>query len=408
MHPDLDLTILRIMQKKEYFNSYMNLVDQSMLSKEAKTILNGYNKYYSSNKIDRIDLAKFSPYFLFTLHPNWSTADHEYYKLIFSKLCTLTLDDISTVLERLKSEQLRIKIEQLAQKNDFQAIVELIQSRPVELTTEAAEFTLDNILVDSERTSGVRFRLSRLNQILNPLLPGDFGCVFGYTNTGKSFFLISESSFIATNLEADKKVLYFTNEGSPQRIKNAIFIAAIGKPLAELSVNKEAAFKEYVQVMHGDKDRIMVFDAYGKDMSWIENECAKHNPGLIVIDQMDNIISDKAKENITSYGSLYERARQLSTKYCPVLGATQASANALVRDKDGNTHQRRYLDQSDMYNSKVMKQGAMEFCIGIGQDTEFPHLRYISVPRSKLPGTWHDGDRTFECGFSRQIYRLED
>lgn len=411
LDPELDLDILRLFQSHEYYMRYNYNIDRNNLARETTTILQGYDSYYKQHS-DNIVFSTFVPYFFNTLHANWMNDDIVYYKHIFSRLTNIKVPDLKPTLVKLQQEELWSQIE-TAKNNAFDVIKmrDLLSSYIDKEQDDEHDYVCNDdsfLFANSERSEGIRFRLKKLNEILNPLIKGDFGAIFAYTNTGKTLFMISELAHMAQQIKGDGKVLYFNNEGSEDRLLRAIWCSVLQAPFDMIKKHKERAVKAFTKKMHGDKERILLFDTYGKDTSYIEHQCTKYNPKLIIIDQLDNLLSARAKESCKAYGSLYEWARNLSKKYCPVLGATQASGAVTWTDKDGNQVYKKYLEQSDMYDSRVAKQGAMEFCIGLSIDPLFPNKRYISVPRSKLPGKWHEGIRNFDCNMNRNTYTLEN
>jgi len=59
---------------------------------------------------------------------------------------------------------------------------------------------LDELVNSAITSPGLRWRLNTLNQMLGSLRKGDFGVVFAMPETGKTTFLASEVTFMATQL----------------------------------------------------------------------------------------------------------------------------------------------------------------------------------------------------------------
>jgi replicative DNA helicase len=88
---------------------------------------------------------------------------------------------------------------------------------------KATEFVTDDIheiLNDTVRKPGLRWRLGVLNRSLGSLRKGDFGFVFARPETGKTTFLASEVSFMASQVSSNSgPILWFNNEEQGKKVK---------------------------------------------------------------------------------------------------------------------------------------------------------------------------------------------
>ena len=87
------------------------------------------------------------------------------------------------------------------------------------------------------RTPGLKWRLECLNRSLGPLRAGDFGFVFARPETGKTTFLASEVTWMAS--QAEKPVIWFNNEEQGEKVRIRTYQAALG-----LTTDQLWAFKE--------------------------------------------------------------------------------------------------------------------------------------------------------------------
>jgi replicative DNA helicase len=413
----IDYDIIKMLMTRSNYQHYSSLIDESVLFDETKKIIKAITTYYKEvdSSCEEINLIKFVPWFTNVLNKTWTSDEIQYYKNVFSTINDLPTDDIASTLQRFRSEKLKKDLNIAVAKDDITAIKALLEDYEKHRTVSEEKGYISNdhdtAFKLATRENGLKFRLKGLNMRLKPLVKGDAGIVFAYTNTGKSAFIVSESSFMAQQLAGDQKVLYFNNEGSEDRIVRGFRCATLKKTVDILVAHPERATEEYIKKMHGDLDRVLIFDVLGKNTSYVEQQCEKYNPGLIIIDQLDNLIPSKQRETARPYQHVYEWARGLSKKYCPLISASQASGNAVYYDKDNHSKKyKRYLDETDLHWSRVDKQGACEFMIGIGADVDQPNLRFISIPRVKEQGTklYRSGSTTFDCNFNGELMLYED
>jgi replicative DNA helicase len=116
----------------------------------------------------------------------------------------------------------------------------------------------------------------------------------------------------------------------------------------------------------------------------VDAYCKKHNPEILVIDQLDKV---SAKGNFArtdeKLRAIYMGAREIAKRNnCCVIAVSQASADA---------HGQTMLSFDMMENSKTGKAAEADLIIGIGQqnivDSEAT-LRTLCVSKNKITG-WH-------------------
>jgi hypothetical protein len=411
----IDCDVIKILLEKENYINYSPLIDHNVLFDETKKILRAVEKYYEETNKNKIDLSVFVPWFTNKYYKNLSPDETQYYKNIFENIASIEYPDIKSTIDKLKQEKLWKELD-FIRKNGFDIfqMKDLISKYESQLEKDNDEYfpnDFDKAFALSQRPDGLKWRLNGLNERLKPLVRGDAGIIYAYTNIGKTTFIISETSFMAQQLTGDKKVLYFNNEGAEERVVRALWCATLKKKSETLLTNPNKAIELYTQAMHGDVDRVMVFDVRGKGLDYVEKVCSHYDPGLIIIDQLDYLIPEKKRDTARPYQGVYERARDISNKNCPVLVASQASGNVVWFDQ--KTHQKqfkKYLDEIDLHWSRVDKQGACEFMIGIGKDVNYPNIRCISIPRVKEQGTkfYRQGNTHFDCNIDEERMLFED
>jgi hypothetical protein len=406
---DLDLYLLKLMLTYVNYEAYSQFIEWDSLSEEARCILSGLTKWYEEMEITDCDLKKFVPWFFANLHANWMPDEQEYYKHIFSKIIDIKNEEIYDVLKQLRLKKLWQDLKKIRDRSfDTIQMAETIASfnERDEIKDEDI-FTTDIREAEEILNSGgeINWRLKGMNEIVGPIGKGVFVLAAAYQNKGKSAFAISEAAYMARQLADEKRVLYFNNEEHNSRLLYRIYAAVIGKPINVILDHKDLAVKRYTELVGGDRDKILLFNVYGKSFNYIESKCKQYNAGLIIIDQLDNILSGKKLESARPYKDLYERARNLSNKYAPVLGLSQAAGNTVWKDK--NTQEEIYqewLGESQLHWSKVDKQGATDVLLTIGVDNKIKNQRNIWVHRCKMNGR----SGKFVCLMNANTMRIED
>lgn len=126
-------------------------------------------------------------------------------------------------------------------------------------------------------------------------------------------------------------------------------------------------------------NKIVFIDRPTLHKNEIERVCARYNPGLIVIDNIDKVAGFEADRRDLVLGAIYKWARTLAKTYAPILSVGQA---------DTTGHNTKWLNENQMADSKTGKPAEIDFIIGIGRvESETGEtVRYISIPKNKLRG----------------------
>jgi hypothetical protein len=236
--------------------------------------------------------------------------------------------------------------------------------------------TTDLELLHERRTSspGLRWRLESLNKALGPLRQGNFGFVFARPETGKTTFLCSEVTHMASQTE--QPILWFNNEQECEEVTERAIQATLGIDQTTLYARKAANNTKYRDLTG---DRIKVIEAGDLTARDIEAICKDANPSLIIFDQVDKIRGFQEDRNDLELKAIYIWARNLAKKYAPVIAICQAG---------GSGENKRWLTMNDVDNSKTGKQGEADWILGIGKvhDDGLEQVRYFHLSKNKLPG----------------------
>lgn len=279
------------------------------------------------------------------------------------------------------------------------------QLRHPESVTEIGYVTddLEEILDESVKVPGLRWRLGSLNRSLGSLRKGDFGFVFARPETGKTTFLASEVTHMASQLsDQSGPILWFNNEEAGKKVKLRCFQAALGARIEHLLRAPDRARQVY---MERTKGKLKIYDSASIHRSQVEQICVKEKPSLIVFDQIDKIKGFTDDREDLIMGAIYQWARELAKTYCPVIGICQA---------DGTAEGERWLHMAHVSNAKTAKQAEADFILGIGRthDPGTEYLRHINISKNKLIG---DADTEqglrhgrFDCLIHPDVARYTD
>jgi replicative DNA helicase len=245
--------------------------------------------------------------------------------------------------------------------------VEIEQTAPVQMSLK----DLYDTQVD---TPGLRWRLKFLNQSLGSLRKGDFGFLFARPETGKTTFLASEISHMATQTDGD--ILWFCNEEQGNKVGIRTFQAALSVDTRTLWDDIDRHQSLYDSKI-GDRIKIFQFEDSSR-ASRIEQILKEHNPALIIFDQLDKVKGFKAERKDLELAAGYQWARELSKQYAPVIGVSQAS---------GEAEGKLWLTMDMIDGSKTGKAAEADWILGIGKDSDnTSRSRYFNICKNKLLG----------------------
>ena len=237
---------------------------------------------------------------------------------------------------------------------------------------------LQELVTESIQKPGLRWRLKTLNEMLGSLRKGDFGVVFARPETGKTTFLASEVTFMATQLvdPSSGPILWINNEEQGSKVMLRCYQAALGLDLVSLYSDISKHKDEYSLLTH---NKIKLFDSGVVHKKTVEELCAKLKPSLIVADQLDKVTGFTNDREDLRLGGIYQWARELAKQYCPVIGICQA---------DGSGEGVRWLTMGNVANAKTAKQAEADWILGIGKvnDVGYDQLRFLHLSKNKLVG----------------------
>ena len=372
---------------KEIFTKYYKYINLNYIKINYNNlyklfiVINSHYTKYDSTFIDKKELDV-------SYNANYLLADSERKELndLLNRIFQEKIQNKEVVIELLEQHRKRClagdvaklaldvedgttNIQELMDKfNEFEhQEIEADKSDPVEMN-------LSKLHSSQVATPGLRWRLNFLNKSLGSLRKGVFGFIFARPETGKTTLLASEISRMVEQTEGD--ILWFNNEEQSNKVAIRCYQAVLGVTTDLLFSDIELYDKEFKEIT---QDRIKIFDFEESSRPRkIENILKKHNPALIIFDQMDKIKGFKADRNDLELKAIYQWARELAKKYAPVIAVSQAG---------GDAEGKLWLTMDMVDGSKTAKQGEADWILGIGKESDnTSRIRYLNISKNKLLG----------------------
>ena len=391
-----ELSIIKAMLSHDTWLTYSDKLSVKDLPKEIQPIYSALDSFHRQHEQDLTvaDLAN--------LLLAQSYNDPDYYKAVLGNLETLSVSDTTTevLLKSFYDRKLLKEISLAAYevtegKGSREALDKLLSQlseQPQEVSVDVDFVTddLDSLLNETFRQSGLRWRLTTLNRMLGSLRAGDFGFIFARPETGKTTFLASETTYMASQLpEEAGPIIWFNNEEQHNKVKIRCFQAALGATLAQINSNPQAARNAFLQATKGKHQIVQTAGPITKEL--VEKVIQKYKPSLVIYDQIDKIHGFKADREDLIMGAIYLWARELAKVYQhAAIGVCQA---------DGSGEGQKWLTMANVANAKTAKQAEADWILGIGKtnDPGYEFVRFLHLSKNKLAGD-EDSDPTLRHG----------
>ncbi len=408
---NLYFNLLRAFLNHELYEKYGKYLDYKSIKenfpevfKIFQALRNNHDQSQTDLSVDSLELV------FFTLYPQ---ARIEEYTPLFEQIrtCDASEENIQTYLNEIRQRELATSIARHAlavsdgaERQDLMDAIEAFNGglqQTEELQDE--DFINDDLDILKEHqsnTSGLRWRLHSLNKALGSLRVGDFGFVFARPETGKTTFLASEISHMAS--QTDRPILWFNNEEQGEKVQLRCYQATLGVTLLDLYSQTESNKQKYT-ILTGNRIKIIADPTISRKR--VEDLCKKYAPSLIIFDQIDKINGFDSDRNDLELAAIYTWAREIAKTYAPVIGICQSGSSGECK---------RWLTMNDVDNSKTGKQGEADWILGIGKvaDEGLEAVRYLHLSKNKLLGD-SDSDQEMRHGkwevkIKPEIARYED
>ena len=393
---NIDISIIKLILKRDNYNIYNNIIYKIKTEKEIYNILLCISKYYEEYKEHNyISSDELQTYF-YSLYP--SQINNKTYSDIFDRLRSLEVSDslaADIVLKYLEketaSEIMNLLLPVLSgdgQYNILQIpeIISRFKEKAQIVDEEVSPFIEDDLasLMDLiDKSGGLKWGLSHLNENIGPLPGCTLGHVFARVECGKTTFISSQVQNIISQLVDDQKIIWFCNEEHGRFVKLRTYQSLLNLPSSEIHqmvlAGKKGELEEEYNAAGGAKIKIL-YDA-NLTIETMRAELEKIDaPRLIIVDIADHVTfrGDSELNGPNRLGELYRRYRSMASQFsCDILSVGQASAEC-----DG----KKVLHMDHMHNSKTDKPGALDYAIGIGKtyDPNDSELRWLTICKNKI------------------------
>ncbi len=408
-----ELSILKAMLSRDTWLKYKEKLSVKDLPRTIAPLYSILDNFHQNHEQD-LTVGDFANLVLAS-----QQKDPEYFKAVVQQLDDLSVSDTTTevLIQSFYKQRLLKEISLTAyditegkgNEEVFQKLITLYsEDKTEDPVTEEFEFVtddLDQLLNETFRQPGLRWRLRTLNKMLGSLRSGDFGFIFARPETGKTTFLASETTYMAQQLaEGAGPIIWFNNEEQHNKVRIRCFQATLGATLAQINSNPEAARNAFLQATKGKHQLLNTKGAITKDL--VEKVIRKYKPSLVIYDQIDKIHGFKADREDLIMGAIYQWARELAKEFQhAAIGVCQA---------DGTGEGQKWLTMANVANAKTAKQAEADWILGIGKvnDTGYEMVRYLHASKNKLAGD-EDSDPSLrhgkrECIINPSIARYED
>lgn len=374
-----DSLLLKACETRDNYYLVRKHIKKDLVSKETLNLLNAIGDFYEQhNEINTIRFDDFYVWFTSAHTPDIKLKELELYKLLLTKVVESESVYVHDVIAAYKKKDVIASLQDAIVRNKSLTDIKQILDH-ADVTTQDNVYVSCNLNDQQsviDRTNGLKWGISWLNEDLAPLIMGDFGVIAGDVEAGKTSFVISQVVHMAAQLPADKQVCWFVNEGYGRVTLEKIYQSTFSIREDELKSDYAHWMAEYTKKM-GRLDKIQVIDAYGFTYRDIESVLRKHNVGLIVVDMLDHVqgfhhLSNQASDKPLE--ALYQWGREAACKYAPFIATSQIAEG----------YDAKYPPLDALKGSRKAKQGAASFVMMLGMDSRDGVTRYLGCVKNKL------------------------
>jgi hypothetical protein len=380
----IEYSLIRVFLRKREFDSYYQYLS-SVQNRELQKIFYALVELHKGGKeeylVEDLELCFYGEY------PALKPAEKDLYSILFKRIRETEADEalVEKYLVSHKESQLAHKTASLALevyegRKPFSELVgftkDLEVGNPLTEEIELVTTSLTGLLEEEVMMPGFKWRLKCLNKSLGQLRKGALGHIFARVETGKTAMWVSELTYMVQQMEGDQVAAVFFNEEGGRDIVYRLYSAILRKPYKELLLDPKKAEEEF-----NDKGgwRIKFVDRPVLQRREVEKIIEQFNPSLVVVDNMDKVKGFENDRKDLVLADIYKWGREIAKGYAPVLSVGQADATA---------HNKKWLDEAQMADSKTGKPSELDFIIGIGrtEDEGMSYVRHINIPKNKLRG----------------------
>lgn len=386
-----DIDVLRLVLNKEQYNRFKDVVKKHNVSDITKDIFDTIGEYWDNYPTHTdVDLNTLRTFFFIVKGKKLKESgayEQAFTNLGLSPANPALLDSILKKLvevdyaTRIYNEVLGIATGRAGKPlSDLRTLLDEYDKELGVVSSSAAPVFVQpslSYLSSVAVAGGLHWRLPEFNVSLGPIRKGDFIIIAARPETGKTTMVASEASFMLSQLEDDEYVIWINNEESSNKVMMRVIQAFNGCTTADL-LTDPATYESRFLASGGHRFLILDDDAPVKSAHAMEQLFEKHKPGLIIFDQLDKVNGfSKEERDDLRIGRLYEWARRMAKKYCPVIAISQV---------DGSGEGEKWIQMNQLRGSKTDKVGEADAIVTIGRADTSTLTRYIHIPKNKLIG----------------------
>lgn len=381
----VDLSILKLISKREDFESYKGEITKALCTKESWSLLTDIGKYFEQHpEQNEIVLEPFAIWQRTINRPSRKAEEHQIYDRFLRNALELdSFDREQTInsFERLKLNQKILNESDRLSRGEidigeFQTTIsELTPPTTSRISCPISSLSVETLVEYQRDNEGLYWRCEDLNKSIGPLKKGDFVVVAKRPEVGGTSFLCSEMSFMLEQLPENNKAVFFNNEESPDKVFSRMLTTSLGITYRDVLSNPTKTEEEYKKFL-GSRKWDLCHDT-NMTLTGVEDRLKEGNYGLIGVNVLLKVGGlNYIKEDHDRLQRLGERFRVFAQEYGPVIVIVQA---------DPTAEDMKYIPQDRIYKSKTALQGEADALIMIGKDSEYREKRYIHVAKNKLP-----------------------
>ncbi len=333
---------------------------------ELSNIFEQIKLYYLHNDIHSIAIEELQTILLQLYKSNtYTSLIQDIYNTTINEeyINTLTI----TIYNRYIVSSIHSITKDMIEAQDFSNLEPIIDLTTSTNTIEDEEVSSLSLIELSKEHKGLSWPFEKFQQYLGLLPPSTHGLVVGPVEVGKTALITNLSLYF---MKRGARVLHLNNEDPIRKLMERYYMIYWGRTISEINSALQDCSERFEKEFKG---KLFVFDTAGLSLLKIDRLVKKYTPEVVLIDQLDPMINENDPGSLEK---LYEGARHIAKRNnTRVISVTQAS--------DGVG---KFLQLREVHNSKVGKQGSLDYMIGIGGDPYMPHERYISLPKNKLTG----------------------
>jgi replicative DNA helicase len=385
----IEKQMIRLMLNKKFYTQYKGILSPTVFAGDISslydTIQKAHEKYEDDIKVDELyslHTAIFNPALTRAAKEKFSELVEDI-KEVQEPNKEIAKDIMRILSDRDLAQRIAIESTEIfnGKEANFNEILTMIEKHKHGIDEDkvpAVTNDVDEVLDLLNVTTKWKFNIPILKHQIGGIGDGNLMIAFARPETGKTAFWVSLCAGPDGFAEQGAKVHAFINEEPAIRTQMRAISCYTGMTREEILRDTDTAKSYWNNV----KNNISMFDTVDWSIDDIDAHCEKHNPDIVVIDQLDKInVSGTYARTDEKLRQIYTATREIAKRRsCAVIAISQASAEADNRNS---------ISFSQMENSKTGKAAEADLIIGIGKNTNSDpsdRTRTLCVSKNKING----------------------